>query len=76
MFELLEKCVKTPLDNPKNGPWTPTWEKEQWAKIHPDTPFQIPGVTECYLTYDIRNYYSDAQIATMHFNEYGLPVSS
>ena len=75
MFALLEKCVKSPLD-PHAGPWTPTWEKEQWATIHPDIPYQQPGVLDCYLTYDPRNYYSDAQIATMKFNEYGLPISS
>jgi hypothetical protein len=75
MFALLEKCVTSPL-NPKSSPWTPTWEKEQWEIAHPDKPYQVPGVLACYLTYDPQNYYPPSQIATMTFNEYGLPVSS
>ena len=61
MFALLEKCVKTP--NPEA--WTPTWEKEQWEKLHPDKPYQPPGILDCYLNYDLRNYYSDKQIQEM-----------
>jgi hypothetical protein len=61
MFALLEKCVQTP--NPEA--WTPTWEKEQWQKLHPDKPYQPPGILDCYLNYDLRNYYSDKQIQEM-----------